>query len=310
MEPQSPANANESSLNPPPGAEIPVDGTLNFRSFGGYPVPVLSSPSDNNNNITTTTTRDRFLHRSGHLENLTQTGLAQLRELGISTIIDLTNSKETNALFTRAGKDNNTGNGDGNGHKSKDRITVVNLPLAKKEFSVQQLAEKYKRYLEIGEEAIASSYITLLTDGAATVNQIIRLLLSNPKSGYLIHCAMGKDRTGVVFAILLSLAGVSDDIVAEEYSLSEACLRSALPGIAKAIRKVVKPEISEEDAVWRAGVVVRTDKGSMRAMLKMVRERFGSVEGYLVECCGVAEEELRRLRGILVEASDGRRERG
>lgn len=62
----------------------------------------------------------------------------QIRDLGISKVIDLTNSGETKALFT--------------GTSSLSQCRVLNLPLVKQGFSVQQLADKYKRYLEDGEK--------------------------------------------------------------------------------------------------------------------------------------------------------------
>lgn len=68
---------------------------------------------------------------------------------------------------------------------------------------------------------------------------------------------MGKDRTGVIFAILLSLAGVPDDVVAEEYSRSEVALESALPEIAATIEKAL-PEVTADDALRRARIVIQT----------------------------------------------------
>lgn len=69
---------------------------------------------------------------------------------------------------------------------------------------------------------------------------------------------MGKDRTGVIFAILLSLASVPGDIVAEEYSRSEVALESALPEIAAAIAKALPGQIDSDDALRRARIVIQT----------------------------------------------------
>lgn len=68
---------------------------------------------------------------------------------------------------------------------------------------------------------------------------------------------MGKDRTGVIFAILLSLVGVPDGVVAEEYSRSEVALESALSEIAAAIEKAL-PEVTADDALRRARIVIQT----------------------------------------------------
>lgn len=54
----------------------------------------------------------------------------------------------------------------------------------------------------------------------------------------LIHCAMGKDRTGVIFALLLSIAGVSHKTIANEFSLSETHLQHLQPRIAEIVRNI------------------------------------------------------------------------
>lgn len=111
------------------GTPILVDGVFNVRSLGGY----TSSLAPN------TITRHGRIYRAGHLRDITPNGLIKLLELGISTIIDLTNSGETKALFT-----DEPGN-------SGAQCKVLNLPLAKNAFSVKGLSEKYERYLSEGE---------------------------------------------------------------------------------------------------------------------------------------------------------------
>ncbi|KAL4904168.1 hypothetical protein BDW74DRAFT_168590 [Aspergillus multicolor] len=256
------------------GVPIRVDGVFNVRGFGGYP----SNPKPN------CFTRDRIIYRSGHLKDITPRGLEQIRGLRISTIIDLTNSGETKSLFT--------------GNLSLDHCKVVHFPLAKHEFSVQQLAEKYKRYLELGEKAIAEGYYELLTEGHETIGNILALIRDNPSDVFLVHCAMGKDRTGVVFAVLLSLAGVPDDVIAEEYSRSESALEASLPEIAAAIKKAM-PTVTDTEAEWRAKIVIQTRKEAMLLMLQMVTEQLSGMKEYLKTCCSVSDEDIKRLQDIL-----------
>jgi hypothetical protein len=68
---------------------------------------------------------------------------------------------------------------------------------------------------------------------------------------------MGKDRTGIIFAILLSLAGVSNGNIASEYSLSEVSLKSTLPRITAGIKYVLSPPMSDVEARKRAEVVIQ-----------------------------------------------------
>lgn len=106
-------------------------------------------------------------------------------------------------------------------------------------------------------QAVAQSYLTLLTDGAPVIRDILLYIRDHPDDTLLIHCAMGKDRTGVVIAVLLSLAGAPNHIIAEEYALSEAALGEALSEIATAIKKAM-PVVDKVGAMERARIVIKT----------------------------------------------------
>ncbi|BCS25507.1 tyrosine-protein phosphatase [Aspergillus puulaauensis] len=271
------------AAEPPPrdysataGPSIQIQGVFNVRGFGGYPSTLGPDCF----------TRDGLLYRAGHLRDATPRGLQQIRDLGVSTIIDLTSSGESKALF------NDISNSLGQG------VRVLSFPLAKHGFSVQQLSEKYRRYMAEGEKAIAEGYFKLILEGHEVIKDILFLIRDNPNEVFLIHCAMGKDRTGVIFAIILSLAGVPDDIVAEEYSRSEVALESALPGIAAAIEKAL-PEVTADDALRRASIVIQTRKEAMQLTLHMVEEKFGGVVQYLNKCCCIEDEDIKCIRKVL-----------
>ncbi|OJJ52932.1 hypothetical protein ASPSYDRAFT_164011 [Aspergillus sydowii CBS 593.65] len=262
------------------GPSIQTEGVFNVRSFGGY-ASTLGPDCF---------TRDGLLYRAGHLKDATPRGLQQIRDLGVSTIIDLTNSGETKALFND--KSNSLGHG----------VRVLSLPLAKHGFSVQQLSEKYQRYMAEGEKAIAESYFKLILEGHEVIRDILLLIRDNPNDVFLIHCAMGKDRTGVIFAILLALAGVPDDIVADEYSRSEAALESALPKIAAAIGRTLPGQMDSTDPLRRARIYHR--KEAMQLTLQMVEAEFGGVSQYLKKCCDIGDEDIKRIQGVLTYSRD------
>lgn len=62
-------------------------------------------------------------------------------------------------------------------------------------------------------------YVDLLEFGKSAVVDILRVMITS--SPVLVHCAHGKDRTGVVIAVTLALLGMSEEDIAQEYSLSE-----------------------------------------------------------------------------------------
>src|SRR5262249_34677834 len=74
-------------------------------------------------------------------------------------------------------------------------------------------------------ETMAQEYCRWLDDFAPTIGRIISAVARAEPGGVLIHCAGGRDRTGVTTALLLALAGVSADAIAEDYARSSEYLR-------------------------------------------------------------------------------------
>jgi len=75
----------------------------------------------------------------------------------------------------------------------------------------------------------------------------------NPDAGAaLIHCSLGKDRTGVLCAIILSLAGVDDDIVAQEYALTTEGIREKVVSVIAEIRPGGPGITKEEERFFSA----------------------------------------------------------
>ncbi|KAL4801780.1 protein-tyrosine phosphatase-like protein [Aspergillus unguis] len=265
------------SENKNAGTSVEIDGVYNVRSFGGY--RSSADPS--------LVTRNGFIYRSGHLKDVTTRGVEQIKDLGITTIIDLTGSNEVKALFTES-------------ESPLGQFKVHNFALVKHGFSVQQLAEKYRRYVEEGGRAIAEGYFKLLVEGHEVIRDILLLIRDNPNEVFLVHCAMGKDRTGVIFAVLLSLAGLSNDLIAEEYSRSEAALELSLPLIAAAIKKAM-PAVTDEDALAKAKIAIQTRKDAMLFTLEMIEKQFRDMKGYLTDCCGIDLETIKRTQDVLTQ---------
>src|SRR5690606_12982050 len=106
--------------------------------------------------------------------------------------------------------------------------------------------------------------------------------------GIAVHCAAGRDRTGLVVALLLSLAGVPDDLIAADYALSEERLRVPLGRHLATLDPVARDRIAE---------LSRTEPDTMVAVLEHVRSRYGGVGPYLADAgCGWNHQFLVRRR--------------
>jgi protein-tyrosine phosphatase len=110
----------------------------------------------------------------------------------------------------------------------------------------------------------------------------------------LIHCAAGKDRTGLAIALLLSAVGVEAETIAEDYAMSEVCLG---PEYAVETREWVARR-GLDWAVWEH--LTGTPPERMLLTLGYLERQFGGVQRYLMDH-GLAPERLAELRELLTE---------
>src|SRR6266508_3687335 len=113
-----------------------------------------------------------------------------------------------------------------------------------------------------------------------------------PQGGVLFHCAAGKDRTGLISALLLALVDVPDRAVAADYALTAECLRP---------RDQAWLENGPGERADREALLVRYAPTAevMQQVLDRLRQRYGGVEAYLRQA-GVAADDLARLGARLL----------
>jgi protein tyrosine/serine phosphatase len=118
----------------------------------------------------------------------------------------------------------------------------------------------------------------------------IRAIADAPEGGIVIHCAGGKDRTGLLTALLLHVAGVGIDEIAADYALSEERLRPR--------HEQWLAEAESEEERERLERVMQTPLESIKGVFAELERRHGSVEGYLRDA-GLTDDELDRARARL-----------
>jgi protein-tyrosine phosphatase len=107
----------------------------------------------------------------------------------------------------------------------------------------------------------------------------------------LVHCMGGKDRTGVVSALLLRLAGVPYDVIGEDYAVTAVNLE---PSTSVWIAAVEDPV---ERAKWQR--LAATPAAAMERVMHEVEKRYGDVASYL-RAAGLNDEQVARLEERLV----------
>jgi protein-tyrosine phosphatase len=118
----------------------------------------------------------------------------------------------------------------------------------------------------------------------------VRTVAHAPDGGVVVHCVGGKDRTGLLTAFLLDLAGVPAEEIAADYALSEERLRARHEGWFEAAES--------DEELERLKRIAQTPAASMLGVLEALEERYGSVEAFLREA-GVTDDELALVRARL-----------
>ncbi|QLD12631.1 tyrosine-protein phosphatase [Microbacterium oleivorans] len=231
-----------------------VSGAINFRDTGGLPAGGRA-------------TRAGVLFRSGNLFRVDDSGRQALRDLGLRRIIDLRDDDEVLSEPTVL---------DGFTHETQ------RVPLF-----VGSVASLFR-----ADMSLDSMYRSLVDDSAPRVLDVVRGVLA--EQPVLVHCTIGKDRTGVTIALILAAAGVDEDAVIADYARTETLLPAERNAPIIAYLRERHP-----DAPHLVDLATRSPAPVMRALLEDLRERFGSPREYL-RAQGLDDDELAELRRILV----------
>ena len=140
---------------------------------------------------------------------------------------------------------------------------------------------------------LGSQYQEIVRDAGHQILAALEVLAAPDALPAVFHCTAGKDRTGVLSAIVLSLLGVDEPTVVADYALSGAAMQRLR---AKLIAKY--PEGRE--TIENIDEVFSAEPAQMELLLDHVREHYGSVGAY-VEGLGAERGLIEGLRAALLE---------
>ncbi len=253
------------------------EGTYNSRDIGGLPL------------VRGGTTASGVLIRSDDLAGLTSTGLAQLAASDVGTIVDFRTPFEQKRRPNRVPEDASITQ-----HQlaiaAGQQPTSAAIKSGNSDLSPEQMNEIIK-----GIPTLGNLYIEMLTENGTQFAQFINLL-ANPaaRSGLLVHCAIGKDRTGVSTALALSVAGVEPEAIVENYHETQA-------NIAQGWTEQQRARLAEYGITDLPEPVIeimeRSPKWAIEQALAYVTDQ-GGVNGYLQKQ-GVTDATLRTVRDRL-----------
>jgi protein-tyrosine phosphatase len=126
--------------------------------------------------------------------------------------------------------------------------------------------------------------------------KIFKILLDEPQNPMLFHCMAGKDRTGVVAALILSALGVPREVIEQDYLYTNQASEEMKKGF-EAIGYTMPKHIDQ--AVVIAMYEARIEY--IQAYFDEIESRFGNVDSYLLEALGLESEDINLLRSHLLE---------
>ncbi len=146
-----------------------------------------------------------------------------------------------------------------------------------------------------GEAFLAEVYLYLLEGFAPSFGGILTGLADESRLPAVFHCAAGKDRTGMLAALLLLVLGVAQDDILDDYELTSQYHRGER---VRAVMDRLKDERGVAPEV--AAGILGTPRWAMQDALARIRERHGGVEGYLTGPAGVDPSVPGSLRRLLL----------
>jgi len=234
--------------------------SYNFRDVGGY------------RGLDARTVQWRQLFRADSLHRLAGPDWEAFAALGIRTVIDLRRAFEVE----QTGR---VPQAEGLVYLNPviEHVDWTEVPHPDEIRHERWLADRYLNFTEDGRSGLAAALSAIADPDAAPV---------------VVHCMAGKDRTGVVCALVLSLLGVSDDDIATDYALTEVSMASLT-----AYLRVHNPTVIEGN-----DHMFDSPRDAMLLFLADLRERHGSVPGFVREI-GLSDRQIAALRAHLLTAS-------
>jgi protein-tyrosine phosphatase len=246
----------------PPTRHVAFEALFNVRDLGGY------RTADGR------TTRWQTLYRADGINRVGAADLARLAALGLRTVVDLRTMGEV---------------------EQRGRFPVDALPVDYHHLPViRETWEKWEVADDVDPvEFLVQRYQEMLDEGASALAAALAILADPTGYPAVFHCAAGKDRTGVLAAVVLAVLGVDDDTVAADYGLSRAAMDTLVEWL-----RVNAPDALDAMTDQPAAFLDAPPR-AMHEVLALVRAEHGSMVGY-VTSIGVEATTIESLRRQLL----------
>lgn len=243
---------------------IPMDGPQNLRDLGGFLTESGKAVVWNR------------LYRADGLAGLSERDMEAFRKLNIRTIVDLRSDSERKAMPDRV----------------PDGVSYYACPMMREDIAAPERAAEtsFAKSLKIG-------YLEMIQENAAKVADAVRTVMEGLAKGAVVfHCTAGKDRTGVLAAILLLRLGAGQEDIIADYQVS-------FTYNAKGINRLMEQVPQMKAYLEQAGEdsMLHSNPKNMQAVLEVLNT--DNIARWLT-AAGVSEELQESFCGIMLENAD------
>ncbi len=244
-----------------------IKSVWNFRDLGGYETSAGEI------------IRSGMVFRSGDLSRLESDDASTIMSIGLRTILDLRDpagsEREPNRL-----------NDPSINQLNVDLTTRVHAELGARWHTLHLLSES--EHLA----NIRAIYASIPIERAEGVKAIFQCLARSEVFPLLVHCSIGKDRTGVVVALLLFALGVPEETIYADYLLSNDYL------VALREAAIAEPGREHTGPLWEAR------REYLEGAFSAICDKYGSIESYLQDAIGLTHEMRTELKDRLLHKPD------
>jgi protein tyrosine/serine phosphatase len=250
-------------VNDRPVRRLALEGVWNFRDLGGY-------QSRDGREV-----RWRRLFRADGLDRLTAADRQHVAALQLRTVIDLRTGDEV----------------------ARGRMATAEAETSWHHLPMLDVLPPRDRYDDwVTPTRVAEQYLGILSSGTPIVSTFFGLTCDPDCYPLVFHCFAGKDRTGILTALILGLLGVTDEDIAADYALSAAAMHHLLEWLRAQYGEGAEELEALESS---AAAIVAAEPETMAEFLAQFRRAYGSFEAY---AAGLGyPDAASQLRAILLE---------
>lgn len=244
---------------------VNIPGVQNFRDLGGY-----ASYS------TKKRVRWGMIYRSARIDSLDCFAVRKLKNIGIKTIIDLRSQSETGPQTSL---------------QKNFKLVHIPIPVNDLELVLAEV-EKHQLRNDSVQQIVEQANREVVSKYMHEFRQMFDILLDKDNYPAVIQCSSGKGRTGIAAALILNALGVDDDIIMEDYRLSNYFFN-----IPSATQYAYDLPVRSQEAIT---AIYSVRENFLNAAKDEIEKRYGDVDTYLKKGIGLTKEEIKKLQSILL----------